>query len=148
MSVYADWFTPDANSRRGLVMAAALLVLANFILVIWHTQLLAHFQAGWTSTRILRFALAVSVVPFLATALVGARLVRLGGLMLFLIFAVAFAIGAMEHFVSPGPANAVQKAPGPWTLAFQISVGLLVVLHVSACSLGVWAMRAPPTRPA
>jgi hypothetical protein len=59
--------------------------------------------------------------------------VETGGWLLLASFGVAFVIGSYEHFIADGADNVFTMARGQWTVSFQVSASLLLLLDVVGC---------------
>jgi hypothetical protein len=125
-----------------LPLYATLIVLAHCPVVIWHLLVLSKLPSGLTTERALFFAALINLIPFAAAILSWTRHRKLAGGLLLIAFGFAFCIGAYAHFLSPGSDNVFTMPHGDWTLPFQLTAILLILLQASGCWLAAQLIRA------
>jgi hypothetical protein len=123
---------------------ATFVVLAHAAVVFWHLVLVAKITPGLTDHQVLAATTAINLVPTVASVLLWAHFLRVGGFLLFLPLAVGLVIGGKEHFVTPGPLNVFYMATTPWVLPFRVTAVLLLVLEVLGCWIAIQAFRGVP----
>jgi hypothetical protein len=77
----------------------------------------------------------VGSVSLLAISLIWTRFYKVGAWISAGLLLVGLTIGSYEHFISVNPNNVFIMPDASWTLSFQVSVGLLVIVEL----LGIWA---------
>jgi hypothetical protein len=100
-----------------------------------------------TRENVLLFASLVNLLPAIALILLWTNRPKTAGGLLLLFFVIPFAIGSYEHFLGPGPDNVFRMVPGEWTLPFQASAVLLVLLELLGCWTSFQILRASPLSP-
>jgi hypothetical protein len=127
---------PKTDSMRKLLLWGALVVLAHFVVVLWHLVLLVKVQPSIPTLAILLLILInlVSVAGLVAFAK-GFR--KLAGSMIVIPLGVALVIGGYTHFLSAGTDNVLRLPPGDLRLPFQVSAVLLMLLEGAGCWIAV-----------
>jgi hypothetical protein len=130
------------TKSNGSVLVTAL-VAGNFAAALWHLHILQNVHSTALSSEMATLGPIVGSVSSLVILLVWTRFYKVGAWIAAGLLSIGFAIGSYEHFVSVNPNNLFIMPPGAWTLSFQVSVGLLVVIQL----LGIWAsIRTMSTR--
>ena len=125
-----------------LLVWAAVVVLAHFVIVIWHLILLAKVQPS-TPRFALLLLVVINLLPVAALIVFVKGFRKLAGSMVIVPFVMALVIGGYTHFVSAGTDNVFSMPPGGLRLPFQISAVLLSVLEALGCWLGLQMLRVP-----
>lgn len=140
----------SADSRRKLLLWAALVVVAHFLVVLWHLVMLLRVQPGFPMLGALALILA-NLIPIAGVVAFAKGARRLATLLIVIPLGVALVIGGYTHFLSPGSDNVLRMPSGGFTFPFQISAALLVSLEALGCCLGVkmFSAAAPdcPAKP-
>jgi hypothetical protein len=116
---------------------ALLIVVAHWIVAIWHLFLAASvLPAPNNSVSWLAVVLLTMLHGGVSIALwkLSGRLVGLVSLIFFL---AALSADLYEHFLHASGNNVFMVAPGYWTAWFNASVFILLALELLGCSLGV-----------
>jgi uncharacterized membrane protein len=117
-------------------------VLGHAATVFWHLQILARLNRALTPEGAVLFASLVNAVALIGLVLLWTGFRKTAAWLLLIFFVIPLAIGGYEHFVKSGPDNVFQMARGEFTLPFQISAVLLVILEILVCWAGIRIVRA------
>lgn len=120
------------NSAHRLLVSSMTIVLAHFLLVIWHLVLLSRVQPAFPRAAYIALV-AVNLVPFGGVAALARGFNKVAAAMIAIPFGVALVAGTYTHFLSAGLDNVLRMPPSPERLAFQISAVLLVTLEAAGC---------------
>lgn len=111
-----------------------LIIAAHWLAAVWHLFIVARIppvadnKVSWLAVGLVTlFHFVISVAWWKLSD-------RFAGSVLLVFFVVVTGAGTYEHFLGPGPNNIFRLAPGDWTVAFQMSVFLLVSFEI----LGLW----------
>ncbi|BBL79720.1 hypothetical protein RxyAA322_15740 [Rubrobacter xylanophilus] len=85
--------------------------------------------------------LVIFLAPVVAAVLLWGRFRRAGAWLLAVSMAGSLVFGVANHFLIPGPDNALALEPGAWQTAFRASAALLVPLDALGLAVGFWAVR-------
>ncbi len=76
-------------------------------------------------------AVFAGVPTLVGVVLFGVKRLRIGSLVLIVVFAVGLVIGSAEHFFVTGPTTVFDVGNGQWAFPFKLSVMILVLLEVT-----------------
>ena len=124
--------TAATNSRRGLLPLGTALVLAHFIIVVWHVMLLVKVQPHIPGLAILALIL-INLVPLGGLIAFARGFSKSASAMIFIPLGVALVIGVYSHFLSAGSDNVLRMPPSALRLPFQVSAVLLALLEALGC---------------
>jgi hypothetical protein len=119
---------------------ALLIVVAHWIVAIWHLFLAASvLPAPNNSASWLAVVLLTLLHGGVSIALwkIGDKLI---GLVSIIFFLAALSADLYEHFLHASGNNVFMVAPGDWTAWFTASVFMLLTLEILGCSLGVLSL--------
>ena len=125
---------------RTLATLALLIVVAHWIVAIWHLFLAAgvlpapNNSVSWLAVVLLTLLhCGVSIALWKISD-------KLTGLVSLIFFLAALGADLYEHFLQASGNNVFMVAPGDWTAWFKASVFLLLALEIFGCSLGVLSL--------
>jgi hypothetical protein len=110
-----------------LYIYATVVVLAHAAVVVWHLQILARLNPSLTREQALLFAVLANLVPLTTLALLWANIRKLGAWVLLGFLVIPLAIAAA----------------GEWSLVYQVSAVLLVILEILGGWVSIRILRAP-----
>jgi hypothetical protein len=119
---------------------ALLIVVAHWIVAIWHLFLAASvLPAPNKSVSWLAVVLLTLLHGGVSIALwkISDKLI---GLVSIIFFLAALSADLSEHFLHASGNNVLMVAPGDWTVWFNASVFILLALELLGCSLGVLSL--------
>jgi hypothetical protein len=119
---------------------ALLIVVAHWIVAIWHLFLAASvLPAPNNSVSWLAVVLLTLLHGGVSIALwkISDKLI---GLVSIIFFLAALSADLYEHFLHASGNNVLMVAPGDWTVWFNASVFILLALEILGCSLGVLSL--------
>ena len=122
------------TKSAGTVFVTAM-VSGNLAVAFWHLYILKNMHPTESGGEIFTLGATVGSVSLLAILLIWTRFYRLGAWISAGLLLIGLTIGSYEHFLSINPNNVFIMPYGDWTLSFQVSVVLLVVVEL----LGIWA---------
>jgi len=123
----------NPSYARSLGFCGALIVVAHFIVALWHLFLVVKTQPGFP-TFAPPLLILVNLLPVMGAVVLAKRLPKLAGILIAIPLGIALVIGLYAHFLNPGTDNVFRMPRGKLTLPFQISAAQLVVLEAA----GVW----------
>jgi len=122
------------TKSTGSVFVTAM-VSGNFAVALWHLYILQHLHSTESGGEIFRLGVVVGSVSLFVILLIWTRFYKVGAWISAGLLLIGLTIGGYEHFLSVNPNNVFIMPRGNWTLSFQVSVVLLVVVEL----LGIWA---------
>jgi hypothetical protein len=125
--------TTEKTSSRSILVWSVPIVLAHFLVVIWHLVLLVKVQAQ-TPAFLPPLLIFINLFPLAALLVCVKGYYKLAGIMIIIPFGIALFIGSYAHFLSSGPDNIFHMAPGALIFPYRISTLLLAILEAS----GLW----------
>jgi hypothetical protein len=121
--------------RRRLLHWGIPIVIAHYIVVLWHVWLLVKVQPAFPEFAVV-LLLLINLLPIAGLFIFAKGFPKSAGSMILLPFGVALVIGGYTHFLSTGADNVLHMAPGPLTLPYQVSAELLALLEALGCWVG------------
>jgi hypothetical protein len=131
--------TEKSSSRRILVWGVPI-ILAHFLVVVWHLLLLLRVQPD-TPRFLPPLLIVINLFPVAGLLFFVKRFHKLAGCMITIPLAVALVMGVYAHFLTAGADNVFRMSPGGLRLPYQTSALLLVVLEALGSWLGVRMFR-------
>ena len=122
------------TKSTGLAFVTAM-VAGNFATSLWHLYILHAAHSAASGNQIFTLGPIVGSVSLLAILLMWTRFYKAGAWISAGLLLAGLTIGSYEHFISVNPNNVFIMPDASWTLSFQVSVGLLVIVEL----LGIWA---------
>jgi hypothetical protein len=132
--------TPVHSPTR-LRASVLAVVVSHACVVVWHLVVVGNINPAVVTPGFLLFLGAINLLPFVAAALLTARVHLLAGWLLLIPFGLALTAGLISHFLSPGPDNVFRIAAGAWTWSYRVSAVLLVLFETVGCWLAIMVLR-------
>jgi hypothetical protein len=129
---------------RLLLVWSVPVVVGHFLVVLWHLSLLVRVDSH-TPRFLPPLLILINLIPLAGLFVFARGFFKLAAAMIAIPFAVALVIGGYSHFLSSGSDNILHLAPGEFTLSYQISAVLLVLLEAMGCWIGVQMVAKPKT---
>lgn len=123
------------DCRQRLLLWGIPLVLAHYVVVIWHVALLVKVQPGFPRLAIL-LLLLINLFPIAGLFVFAKGFPKLAGSMIIISLGIALVIGGYTHFLSAGSDNVLRMTPSELRLPFQVSAVLLAILEALGCWVG------------
>jgi len=136
----------NSDPARRLLLWSTPILLGNLLAVIWHLLLLVKVQPG-TPGFLPPLLILVNLLPVAGLVAFAKGYSKLAASVIIFPLGVALVAGAYSHFLSAGPDNILRMPPGGWTLPFQASALLLVMLEVLGCLVAVLMFASAPMKP-
>jgi hypothetical protein len=122
------------TKSAGSIFVTAM-VSGNFAVTLWHLHILQNVHPMESGGESFTLGSIVGSVSLFAILLIWTRFYKVGAWISAGLLLIGLTIGSYEHFLSVNPNNVFIMPHGDWTLSFQISAVLLVVVEL----LGIWA---------
>lgn len=122
------------TKSAGSVLVTAV-VSGNFVLTLWHLYILQNVHSTASGGEIFTLGSIIGSVSLFVVLLIWTRFYKLGAWISAGLLLIGLTIGGYEHFLSVNPDNVFTMPHGDWTLSFQVSAVLLVLVEL----LGIWA---------
>ena len=119
---------------------ALLIVVAHWVDAVGHLFLAAKIlpppndHVGWLAVVLITSGHLVVSVAFWKLG------ERIAGWTSLIFFMAALSADLYEHFLHASGNNVFMAASGRWTMWFDISVVVLLVLEILGCSMGIWSL--------
>jgi hypothetical protein len=120
---------------RRLLRWGTPIVLAHYVVVIWHVALLVKVQPDFPGLAIL-LLLLINLFPIAALFAFAKGFPELAASMIIIPLGIALVIGGYTHFLSAGSDNVLHMASSALRLPFQVSAVLLAILEAAGCWVG------------
>ena len=111
------------------------MVSGNFVVTLWHLYILQNVHSTESGDEIFTLGSIVGSVSLLVVLLIWTRFYKVAAWMSAALLLIGLTVGSYEHFLSVNPDNVFIMPHGDWTLSFQVSAVLLVIVEL----LGIWA---------
>ncbi|MGC2109070.1 MAG: hypothetical protein WA655_06100 [Candidatus Korobacteraceae bacterium] len=130
--------------RRRLLPWGAPIVIAHYLVVLWHVVLLVKVQPAFPVLAI-GLLLLINLLPVAGLFTLAKGFPKSAAGMIILPFGIALVIGGYTHFLSAGSDNVLRMAPSESTLPFQLSAVVLALLEALGCWFGFKVLVSAPT---
>jgi hypothetical protein len=112
----------------------SVVAVAHYAVTVWHLYLAQKLNPALPTGELVRIATFAGALTLVGVALVWTQRLKVGSLVLIVVFAIGLVQGTAEHFFIPGPNNVFDVSAGPWAFPFTITVALLPVLEIAGLS--------------
>ena len=120
---------------------ALLIVVAHWIVAIWHLFLAASVLPAPNNSVSWLAVVLLSLLHGGVSIALWKLSDKLIGLVSLIFFLAALSADLYEHFLHASGNNVFMVAPGDWTAWFNVSVFILLTLEILGCSIGVLSLR-------
>jgi uncharacterized membrane protein len=86
-------------------------------------------------------AIVIFLIPIIAAVLLWTLLYRAGSWLLLGSFAGSLLFGLYNHFIAISPDHVSQVSFVGWSLLFQITAYLILIVDALGCWFGTWALK-------
>jgi hypothetical protein len=86
-------------------------------------------------------SIVIFLIPIVATILLWTQFDRIGSWLLLSSIAGSLLFGIYNHFIVISPDHVSQVTFAGWSLFFQITAILILIVDGLGCGIGVWALR-------
>jgi hypothetical protein len=135
--------TAKADLIHRILLWATGITLGNFVVVLGHLWLVLRIQPSFPKPAIPGL-IFINFLPIAGTLALWKGYRKLAAIVIAIPMSIGFVIGTYSHFLSSGTDNVFRMAPGEWTLLFQLSAVLLVLIEAFGFWVGVRTLTHRP----